>query len=194
MGCLDTPTSGEVWIAGERVARLGDGALSRLRRDRIGFVFQGFSVIPVLTALENVEYPLVMKGVAAAARRRAARSLLEEVGLGAHCDRYPNRLSGGQLQRVAIARALAGEPALLLADEPTAHLDSATSREILGLLRSANERRGSTLVIATHDAEVMRFAQRVIRLHDGTIVSDASVTGATEVAGGADERQVVHGF
>src|SRR5207244_9267464 len=137
---------------------------SGLRRDRIGFVFQSFSLLPVLTAFENVEYPLILAGKSATERRPLVRALLEEVGLGAHVHRRPNRLSGGQMQRVAIARALVNAPALVLADEPTAHLDSATSGEILELMRDATIQRGGTLVIATHDPEVLRIAGRVVRL------------------------------
>jgi putative ABC transport system ATP-binding protein len=174
IGCLDRPTAGELLIAGQRVLGLSDAALSRLRREQIGFVFQSYSLVPVLTAFENVEYPLVLQGAPAASRRERVRALLEEVGLAAQQDRYPNRLSGGQLQRVAIARALVGEPSLVLADEPTAHLDSATSQEVLALLQDANARRGSTLVLASHDPQVMRFARRIVRIQDGRIVSDTA--------------------
>jgi putative ABC transport system ATP-binding protein len=173
MGCLDQPTSGSIRIDGRRVDDLSDAQLSGLRRDRIGFVFQSFSLIPVLTAFENVEYPMILAGKSSAERRRAVRELLEEVGLGAHLHRYPNHLSGGQMQRVAIARALVNEPSLVLADEPTAHLDSATSAETLHVMRDATAQRGGTLVIATHDPEVLRIGRRVIRVHDGRILSDA---------------------
>jgi putative ABC transport system ATP-binding protein len=172
IGCLDQPTSGSLRIDGARVDALSDAALSGLRRDRIGFVFQSFSLIPVLTALENVEYPMILAGRSSAERRRVARALLEEVGLGAHLHRYPNRLSGGQMQRVAIARALVNGPSLVLADEPTAHLDSATSGEILQLMRDTTTQRGGTLVITTHDPEVLRIGRRIVRLQDGRVLSD----------------------
>jgi putative ABC transport system ATP-binding protein len=173
IGCLDQPTAGALRIDGRRVDDLSDAQLSGLRRDRIGFVFQSFSLIPVLTAFENVEYPMILAGRSSAERRRTVRALLEEVGLGEHLHRYPNRLSGGQMQRVAIARALVNEPSLVLADEPTAHLDSATSAEILHLMRDATAQRGGTLVVATHDPEVLRIGHRIVRLQDGRVLSDA---------------------
>lgn len=172
IGCLDQPTAGSIRILGQRVDDLSDARLSSLRRDGIGFVFQSFSLIPVLTAFENVEYPMLLAGKPSSVRRRMVQVLLEEVGLGEHVHRYPNRLSGGQMQRVAIARALVNEPALVLADEPTAHLDSVTSAEILRLMRDATARRGGTLVIATHDPEVLRYGRRIIQLHDGLVQSD----------------------
>lgn len=173
IGCLDVPTSGIIRIAGQRVDELSDAALSRLRRDSIGFVFQSFSLIPVLTAFENVEYPMLLAGTAAPLRRKVVEALLDEMGLGEHLHRYPNRLSGGQMQRVAIARALVNEPALVLADEPTAHLDSETGSEIVRLMLEATARRQGTLVMATHDPEVLHFGRRIIRLRDGRIQSNA---------------------
>ncbi len=173
IGCVDQPTSGSIRLYGRRVDDLSDAQLSGLRRDRIGFVFQSFSLIPVLTAFENVEYPMILAGRSSTERRRTVRALLEEMGLGEHLHRYPNRLSGGQMQRVAIARALVNEPSLVLADEPTAHLDSATSAEILDLMRDATAQRGGTLVITTHDPEVLRIGQRIVRMQDGRVLSVA---------------------
>jgi len=172
VGCLDRPTSGEIRIAGERVADLSDSRLSRFRRDRIGFIFQSFSLIPVLTAFENVEYPLLLAGTPASVRRERVRALVAQMGLEPHQHRYPNLLSGGQQQRVAIARALVTRPTILLADEPTAHLDSQTSTEILELMRTMGERLDGALIFSTHDPEVLSYGRRVIRLHDGRVASD----------------------
>ena len=172
VGCLDRPTSGEIVIAGERVGDLSDSRLSRFRRDRIGFIFQSFSLIPVLTAFENIEYPLLLAGAPASVRRERVRALVDEMGLEPHQHRYPNLLSGGQQQRVAIARALVTRPPIVLADEPTAHLDSTTSVEILDLMRTMGERLGGTLIFSTHDPEVLRYGRRMIRLHDGRVESD----------------------
>lgn len=172
MGCLDQPTTGEVMIAGQRVNDLSDRILSRLRREQLGFIFQSFSLMPVLTAFENIEYPLLLRGTPAHLRRKVVHELLQEMGLDEHQHRYPNRLSGGQMQRVAITRALVGQPAIVLADEPTGHLDSVTSIEIVRLMQEVSARRGGTLIFSTHDPEVLRFGRRVIRLQDGRVQSD----------------------
>jgi putative ABC transport system ATP-binding protein len=168
IGCLDTPTSGEVEIDGEPVSALSPGRRADLRARKLGFIFQTFNLIPVLTAWENVEYPLLIhrRGGDDAARVRTA---LEQVGLGDRARHRPMELSGGQQQRVAIARALVGEPALVLADEPTANLDSRTGHEIIELMRRLNRERGTTFVFSTHDPRVMQAADRVLEISDGRL-------------------------
>lgn len=172
IGGLDRPDSGEVWIAGERIDNLRKGELAELRLHRIGFVFQAFNLIPVLSARENVEFVMQVQGVAAAERDRLAREILDEVGLAGLEDRRPADMSGGQQQRVAVARAIVSGPALVLADEPTANLDSKTADELMDLFRHLNEHHGTTFVIATHDKRVMAYAKRLIRMLDGRIVED----------------------
>jgi putative ABC transport system ATP-binding protein len=171
LGCLDTPSSGEYWLNGEEVSRLSDNALARVRNREIGFVFQTFNLLPRATALHNVELPLVYAGLSAGERRERARHALDQVGLSNRNGHRPNELSGGQRQRVAIARALVNQPSILLADEPTGNLDSATSEEIMrvfGDLHSA----GQTVVMVTHEPDIAANAARVITLRDGRIESD----------------------
>ena len=167
---LDQPTGGRIEVAGVTITGLDEDALARFRGDHVGYVFQSFHLIPTLTALENVAVPLELAGAADAAARAAA--LLGDVGLAERAHHYPVQLSGGEQQRVAVARALARRPRLLLADEPTGNLDSATGKQIIELLVGANRRLGSTLVLVTHDAALAAHADRVITLHDGRIVSD----------------------
>ncbi len=169
MGGIDTPTSGSVTLDGTRLESLSDSALTRLRLTRLGFVFQRFHLLPVLTARENVELPMAEAGVPAAERKRRALELLEYVGLGRRAGHRATQLSGGEMQRVAIARALANRPALILADEPTGELDAGTGREILDLFRRLN-REGTTLVVVTHDDRLAAEAGRTIRMLDGRIV------------------------
>jgi putative ABC transport system ATP-binding protein len=171
IGCLDTPTSGEYWLNGQEVSRMPDDALARVRNREIGFVFQTFNLLPRASALQNVELPLVYGGVAARARRERARAALDRVGLGDRMDHRPNELSGGQRQRVAIARALVNEPAILLADEPTGNLDSATSEEIMKVFETLHT-QGQTVIMVTHEAEIAAHAERVVVLRDGRIGSD----------------------
>jgi putative ABC transport system ATP-binding protein len=168
IGCLDTPTSGEVEIDGEPVSALSSGQRADLRARKLGFIFQTFNLIPVLTAYENVEYPLLIhrRGGDVATRVRAA---LEQVGLADRARHRPTELSGGQQQRVAIARALVSEPALVLADEPTANLDSHTGHDIIELMRRLNRERGTTFVFSTHDPRIMTAADRVLEISDGRI-------------------------
>ncbi len=168
LGLLDRPTAGRVLWEGADVTRLNGGKLAELRGRRIGFVFQMFNLVPNLTALENVELPLVFLGVPARERRRKAREILERLGLGDRLRHRPNQLSGGQQQRVALARALVTDPALLIADEPTGNLDSATGREILALFVELNG-QGRTIVLATHDPEAAAVAKVRLRLRDGRI-------------------------
>jgi putative ABC transport system ATP-binding protein len=167
---LDQPTAGRIEVAGVDITALDEDALARFRRDHVGYVFQSFHLLPTLTAQENVAVPLELAGEADAAARAAA--LLAEVGLAERAHHYPVQLSGGEQQRVAVARAMARRPALLLADEPTGNLDSATGKQIIELLVGMNRRLGSTLVLVTHDTALAAHADRVVTLRDGRIVSD----------------------
>ena len=167
---LDQPTAGQIEVAGVDVTALDEDGLARFRRDHVGYVFQSFHLLPTLTAQENVAVPLELAGDAGAAARAAA--LLGEVGLAARAHHYPVQLSGGEQQRVAVARAMARRPALLLADEPTGNLDSATGKQIIELLVGMNRRLGATLVLVTHDTALAAHADRVVTLRDGRIVSD----------------------
>jgi putative ABC transport system ATP-binding protein len=169
LGLLDRADEGEVRLDGAPASG-DDNVLADLRRDRFGFIFQGFNLVPVLTAAENVDYPMMLTGVTRAERRRRARALLERVGIGDKAAVRPDLLSGGQRQRVAIARALANEPEIVLADEPTANLDSATTRSVLELMCALSAERRVALVVATHDPAVVERAGRVVTLRDGRIV------------------------
>lgn len=177
LGGIDAPTSGSVAILGTPLARLGDRELTRLRLTRIGFIFQRFHLLPVLTAVENVELPMAEAGMSRTARRSRALELLEYVGLGGRSGHRATQLSGGEMQRVAIARALANRPALLLADEPTGELDAATGAEILALFRRLHA-DGVTLVVVTHDEALAREAGRIIRLRDGQLVASTESAGS----------------
>lgn len=170
LGGLDSPTSGEIWVDGENIAQASPKRLVAHRRERIGFVFQSFNLLQHRTAIENVEVPLMVAGIDRAERRKQASALLERVGLGARTDHRPNQLSGGEQQRVAIARSLANHPKILLADEPTGNLDSATGLEVMALLRELNE-GGLTVILVTHDMMVASYADRIVRLRDGKIVA-----------------------
>lgn len=169
LGCLDSPTAGEVILERNEITRLKPNRLAEIRRTRLGFVFQSYNLIPVLTAAENVEYPLILNKVAPAERRKRVGAILQEVGLAQQMERFPNQLSGGQQQRVSIARALVNRPILVLADEPTANLDSQTGREIIGLMQRLNQEKGITFIFATHDQRIMDHASRLVRLVDGKI-------------------------
>ncbi len=172
---LDQPTAGDIAVAGVELTRIGEDALARFRRDTIGYVFQSFHLIPTLTALENVAVPLELAGDPDALDR--ARALLVEVGLADRIDHYPVQLSGGEQQRVAVARAVARRPRLLLADEPTGNLDSATGKQIIELLVALNRQLGSTLVLVTHDPALAAYADRIVTLRDGRVVSDEPSNG-----------------
>jgi putative ABC transport system ATP-binding protein len=172
IGGLDTPDSGEIWVNGDRIDNLNKGDLANLRLHKIGFVFQAYNLIPVLTARENIEFVMEVQGVAAAVRGDRSREILEEVGLGGLGDRRPAQMSGGQQQRVAVARAIASRPALVLADEPTANLDSQSADQLMELFVELNQNHETTFVIATHDQRVMGYARRIVRMLDGRIVGD----------------------
>ena len=174
--CLDRPSCGTYFLAGADVARMDRDALARLRNHTLGFVFQGFNLLPRMSLQDNVALPLVYAGVDKASRRARARVLLERVGLGQYADSLPNRISGGQQQRVAIARALVNQPRLILADEPTGNLDSQTSEDIMALFDSLN-RDGITIVLVTHELDIAEHARRQVRFRDGCIISD-HLTGA----------------
>jgi putative ABC transport system ATP-binding protein len=172
IGALDKPTSGEIVLEGKNLAKLSRSKLSRIRRDRIGFVFQAYNLVPVLTAYENAEIVLALQGVSAKERRERVMGLLADVGLEGMAHRRPDQLSGGQQQRVAIARAIAANPAVVLADEPTANVDSETAEKIISIMEKLNRERDVTFVFSTHDPRVMERAKRVVRLVDGKIESD----------------------
>ena len=180
LGGLPRPTGGRIWVGGEEITDLPDRHLARMRLERIGFVFQAYNLLPVLTALENAEFTLLLRGLPAAERRRRVEELFSLIGLDGLEDRRPGKLSGGQQQRVAVARAVVGEPALVLADEPTANLDSATSDALLEVMERLNRDRGVTFVFATHDPRVMERSRRLIRLVDGSVVSDVRQDRAGE--------------
>ena len=171
IGCVDTATRGKVVVAGQSTGELSDRELTRLRLFAIGFIFQSFNLVPVLTAFQNVEFPLLLqKGIGKAERKERVESLLRQVGLDKHINHRPGELSGGQRQRVAVARALVTRPRLVLADEPTANLDSTTGGAIIDLMKQINEEQGTAFLFATHDPDVMNRADRVVRLVDGRIV------------------------
>jgi putative ABC transport system ATP-binding protein len=171
VGCLDRPSSGEYWLNGREVAAMSGDDLARVRNQEIGFIFQSFHLLPRASAVDNVAQPLIYRGVPLRERLALAARALERVGLGSRMHHRPNELSGGQRQRVAIARALVGNPSILLADEPTGNLDSATSVEIMNLIREVHA-GGQTVVIVTHEPEIADQCQRVVRLRDGIVMSD----------------------
>jgi len=172
IGALDEPDSGSIRVEGRALSDLTKMQKARLRRDRIGFVFQAYNLIPVLTAYENAEFVLALQGRPDGERRRRVMEVLRAVGLGSQSNRRPAELSGGQQQRVAIARAVAPEPVIVLADEPTANVDSETAESLLDLMEALNRERGATFLFSTHDERVMRRARRTIRMVDGRIVDD----------------------
>jgi putative ABC transport system ATP-binding protein len=173
IGCIDRPSTGSIFFDGQDVSLLNDDGESDMRLERIGFIFQSFHLIPVLTVTENVEFPLILAKAPKKSRRDRVCALIDAVGLGEYAKHRPDELSGGQRQRVAIARALVNEPALVIADEPTANLDSETGEMILGIMTRLNRERGVTFIFSTHNPEVMKHAKRTVRLKDGTIQSAA---------------------
>ncbi len=175
IGALDIPTKGQVLIEGHDLSKLNAPQLSVLRRDRIGFVFQAYNLIPVLSGVENVEFILMIQGIDAATRRKRARDILDRVGLGDQMNRRPIDMSGGQQQRVAVARAIVSKPAIVLADEPTANLDSKTAGDLLDLMEELNEKQGITFVFSSHDRNVIERAHRLLSLQDGMLVKDETM-------------------
>ena len=171
IGCLDVPTSGQYLLDGEDVSGMNEIQLADIRSRRLGFIFQQYNLIPKLSVIENVELPLIYKAMKPEERRTRAMSALEKVGLPDRADKYPSQLSGGQQQRVSIARALAGDPQLILADEPTGALDSKTGKDVLEFISALND-EGKTVVLITHDMSVAQRAKRIVRIQDGKIVSD----------------------
>jgi len=174
MAGLDDPTEGEVELGGTLISKMSGRQLSELRRDRIGFIFQAYNLIPVLSAEENVEYVMLLQGVARDRRHRRVMEILDQVGLADMADRRPSRLSGGQQQRVAVARAMAAEPELILADEPTANLDSETGGGLLDIMHNLNRETGMTFLFSTHDEIVIERAERVVTLRDGRVSDDTA--------------------
>ena len=172
IGGLDTPDSGEIYVAGKRIDKLSKGRLAEMRLRNIGFVFQAYNLIPVLTARENIEFVMQVQGVPAAERQQLSMGILREVGLEGLEDRRPAKMSGGQQQRVAVARAIVSRPALVLADEPTANLDSHSAEQLMELFVELNTRHETTFVISTHDQRVMDYAKRLVKMLDGRIVDD----------------------
>ena len=172
IGCIDKPTSGRILIEGTDTSRLTPSQTSVLRREKIGFVFQTFNLIPVFTAAENVEYPLLVQGISTAERRRRVAQALDAVGLSARASHRPDLLSGGERQRVAIARAIVHRPSLVLADEPTANLDTRNATQLIDLMRDLNRTLGLTFIFSTHDQRLLEHTARIVRLTDGRIISD----------------------
>ena len=172
IGGLTRPTRGEIWVAGQELGALSNRELAQLRLEEVGFVFQAYNLLPVLTALENAEFPMLLQGVPAAERSERVRELFERTGMTGLEDRRPGKLSGGQQQRVAVVRAVASQPALVLADEPTANLDSHASEALLDMMAELNRELGVTFVFATHDGHVMERSRRLVRMVDGAIDSD----------------------
>jgi putative ABC transport system ATP-binding protein len=173
MSGMDRPSSGDIWVRGAKISDMDENALANYRRSGIGFVFQSFNLVSSMTALQNVELPLIFAGASVGKRRARATELLQRVGLGSRIGHKPNQLSGGQQQRVAIARALVNDPAVIYADEPTGNLDSTVGAEVMSLLQALND-EGRTIVLISHDPEVVRSAGRVVRLKDGSIVEDSA--------------------
>lgn len=169
---LDSPTSGEVWLKDELLSDMSGRELSDFRRDHIGFIFQAYNLIPVLTVRENVEYIMLLQGVPREERHRRVHKILKDIGLEGYENRKPTKLSGGQQQRVAVARAMVSKPSLILADEPTANLDSKTGTALLDMMAELNQKTGMTFIFSTHDELVIQKARRLVTLHDGMIVSD----------------------
>ncbi len=193
IGCIDKPTSGRILIDGVDTSKLNPTRMTALRREKIGFVFQTFNLIPVFTAAENVEFPLLVQGVSAGVRRQRVAAALESVGLSARANHRPDLLSGGERQRVAVARAIVHRPALVLADEPTANLDTHNATQLIDLMHDLNRRLGLTFIFSTHDARLLEHTDRIVRLCDGQIQSD-TLTSDTPVAKttreGASHEQV----
>jgi len=172
IGGLDTPSSGDVVLGGKLISKMSGSELSNFRRDHVGFIFQSYNLIPVLTVEENIEFVMLLQGVEKSLRTKKVKEILDVIGLAGSHDRLPSQLSGGQQQRVAVARAIVSEPDIILADEPTANLDSVTGSALLDMMKKLNEEKGITFVFSTHDKMIMERAKRLVKLHDGKISSD----------------------
>jgi putative ABC transport system ATP-binding protein len=183
IGCLDRPTEGVYRLDGKDVKAMGKDALAQIRRKKIGFVFQSFNLIPRMTAQENVELPMIYDGVSSSTRRERALEALRAVGLLDRAHHLPSQMSGGQQQRAAIARSIVNSPSLILADEPTGNLDTASSDEILGIFQNLNDERGITLVLVTHEPDIALFAKRIVRFRDGRLVQDEAVANRRHYTG-----------
>jgi putative ABC transport system ATP-binding protein len=179
IGCIDQPTTGRILVDGVDTSQLKPAGMSRLRREKIGFVFQTFNLIPVFTAAENVEYPLLIQGVSSRERRQRVAEALEEVGLSARAQQRPDLLSGGERQRVAVARAIVHRPSLVLADEPTANLDTHNATQLIDLMHGLNRSLGLTFIFSTHDARLLEHTERIVRLTDGEVICDSSTEGGS---------------
>jgi putative ABC transport system ATP-binding protein len=188
IGCIDRPTSGRVLVDGVDTSKLSPGRMALLRREKIGFVFQTFNLIPVFTAAENVEFPLLIAGVSSGERRERVAEALGEVGLSARAGHRPDLLSGGERQRVAVARAIVHRPALVLADEPTANLDTHNATQLIDLMHGLNRRLGLTFIFSTHDARLLEHTDRIVRLCDGSIQSDSQIHPDNLNEGGRREQ------
>ena len=171
IGGLDTPSSGDVVLGGKLISKMSGSELSNFRRDHVGFIFQSYNLIPVLTVEENIEFVMLLQGVERSLRSKKVKEILEVIGLTGSHDRLPSQLSGGQQQRVAVARAIVSEPDIILADEPTANLDSVTGSALLDMMKKLNEEKGITFIFSTHDKMIMERAKRLVKLHDGKIQS-----------------------
>lgn len=182
LGCLDQPTAGAYLLDGEDVSRMADDALAAVRNQRVGFVFQSFNLLARTSALENVQLPLVYAGASLRMRRQRAEEVLRAVGLGERMHHLPNELSGGQQQRVAIARALVNNPSIILADEPTGNLDSTSGKEVMAILQRLNREHGITVILVTHDANIGRYANRIIHIFDGVISNEELVAHPIDAA------------
>jgi putative ABC transport system ATP-binding protein len=178
IGCIDQPTTGRILVDGVDTSQLKSAGMSKLRREKLGFVFQTFNLIPVFTAAENVEYPLLIQGVSSRERRQRVGEALESVGLSARANQRPDLLSGGERQRVAVARAIVHQPALVLADEPTANLDTHNATQLIDLMHGLNQRLGLTFIFSTHDARLLEHTERIVRLTDGEVISDTNQGGS----------------
>lgn len=172
IGGLDTPSSGDVLLGGKLISKMGGAELSNFRRDHVGFIFQSYNLIPVLTVAENIEFVMLLQGIDKKERAQKVKDILNEIGLSGSEHRLPSQLSGGQQQRVAVARAIVSTPDIILADEPTANLDSATGSALLDMMRKLNKDKGVTFIFSTHDRMIMERAERLVMLHDGNIKSD----------------------
>ena len=172
MSGLDVPSKGSILLAGKAISKMSGNELSDFRRDHIGLIFQSFNLLPVLTAAENIEYIMLLKGIDKKKRQKRTSAILAEVGLGDKGDRFPAQLSGGQQQRVAVARAIVSDPDIILADEPTANLDSATGSGLIDMMRNLNEKTGKTFIFSTHDTMIMERAKRLVIVKDGEIAAD----------------------